>query len=224
MRKRVYLIMIFALLVSSQSALSNKKGKLDEIVDRVQKKYNEITDYRADFFQEAEVRALGKTQTASGKVWLKRPDKMKWVYKAPTKEVYISNGNKMLYYNERDNQVLESTFAEISQSTNSIMLLSGLGEIKKFYRIRFLDNKSLNTNDADLLELVPKGASDDNSRVVIRVSRSNSLVDTIYLFDPFGNQTRISLSKVRTNVDIPESVFVFKPPKGTEVIKLPAKR
>ena len=38
--------MIFALLISSQSALSSKKGKLDEIVDRVQKKYNEITDYR----------------------------------------------------------------------------------------------------------------------------------------------------------------------------------
>lgn len=216
--------MIFALLVSSQSALSSKKGELDEIVDRVQKKYNEITDYRADFFQEAEVRALGKTQTASGKVWLKRPDKMKWVYKHPTKEVYISNGKKMTYYSERDNQVLESTFAEISQNTNSMMLLSGLREIKKFYKIKFLDDKSLNTSDADLLELVPNGAGDDNSRVVIRVSRSNSLVDTIYLFDPFGNQTRISLSKVRTNVNIPDSVFAFKPPKGAEVIKMPAKR
>jgi len=220
LKTKVCLIVIFALLASSHSALSSEKGKLDEIVDRVQRKYSEINDYRADFSQEAEVRVLGKTQKASGRVWLKRPDTMKWIYQDPTKEVYISNGRKMLYYNEQDKQALESTFAEISQNTNSIMLLSGLGEIKKFYKIKFLDDKSLSTNDADLLELVPNGASDDESKIVINVSKSNSLVDTIYLFDPFGNQTKISLSKVKTNINIPDNVFAFKLPKGTEVIKL----
>ncbi len=219
-----YLIMIFALLFSSQPVLSGEKGRLDEIVDRVQKKYNGISDYRADFLQEAEVRALGRTQKASGEVWLKRPDKMKWVFQGPTKEVYISDGNKVLYYNERDNQLLETTFAGINGNTDPMMLLSGLGEIRKLYKIRFADDKGLRVKNTDLLELIPDGASDNKSRIFINVNRSSSLVDTIHLFDPFGNQTRISLSEVRTNTDIPDGVFAFKSPKGTEVIKLPIKR
>lgn len=225
MKTKVYIIMIFALLSFNQSALSSEKERLDDIVDRIQKRYNGINDYHADFSQEAKVRALGRTQKSSGEVWLKKPDKMKWVFQNPTKEVYISDGNKMLYYNERDNRLLETTFTEINNNTDSIMLLSGLGEIRKLYKIKFVNDEGLHVKNTDLLELIPNRTSDDNkSKIFINVNRSNSLVDTIYLFDPFGNQTKISLSKVQTNINISDSVFAFKSPKGTEVINLPIKR
>ncbi len=226
MIRKVYAVLIFTFVASSQVVFSSQEYDLNRIVDKLQEKYKNISDFHADFSQEVEVRALGKTQKSFGKVWFKKPDKMKWSYHSPTKDKIVSDGKKVFYYFEQDNQVMESTLENISEDTGSAMLLSGLGEIRKLFEVKFVNDKSLSVKNGDLLELTPKEGNkeDVNNRIVINVNRSSSLVDTIYLFDPFGNQTSISLLKPRTNTNISDRVFRFKPPKDAEVIKLPARR
>lgn len=224
--RKFYTIIIFTVLVLSQTALSKQGGDLDTIVDNIQKKYETINDFHSDFVQEAEVRALKKTQKAFGEVWFKKPGKMRWNYYSPTKDTIVSNGSKLWYYSEQDNQVLESTLSELSGDTTSTTLLSGLGKIRKLFKVRHVKDKGLNVNSGYLLELIPKDVNEDEikNKVIINVNKSSYLVETIFLFDPFGNQTKISLLKTKVNKKISDKIFTFDPPKGAEVVKLPARK
>jgi outer membrane lipoprotein-sorting protein len=48
------------------------------------------------------------------------------------------------------------------------------------------------------------------------------MVDTIYLYDPFGNLTKVKLKDIQVDKGVSDSLFDFKVPSGVEVIKPPA--
>ena len=225
---RNYILTVLAvLLLFGTFAYSKQSTQVDFIVDKLQKKYEGINDFHADFVQEAEVRALNKTQKAFGEVWFKKPGKMRWNYYSPTKDTIVSDGNNLWYYIEQENQVLESSLKDLNGGdTTSTTLLSGLGKIKELFTVRLITDPALQTKSGYLLELIPKDVDEDEikNKVLINVNKSDSLVSTIYLFDPFGNQTKVSLLKTQVNKKISDKIFNFKTPKGAEIVKLPASR
>ena len=223
---KIHSLLFLALIIVASSTLNSQSDELNAIVDKVQKKYESINDFHADFVQEAEVKALKKTQKAFGEVWFKKPGKMRWNYYSPTKDTIVSNGTTLWYYSQQDNQVLQSTLSELSGDTTSTTLLSGLGKIKELFNVKKINDQGLNIKDGYLIELIPKNVDEDEikNKVIINVNKSTSLVDTIYLFDPFGNQTKISLLKTEVNKKISNGIFKFDPPKGAEVVKLPARK
>lgn len=212
-------------IVFAQFAYTSQSEPVNFIVDKLQKKYEGITDFHADFVQEAEVRALNKTQKAYGEVWFKKPGKMRWNYYSPTKDTIVSDGKNLWYYVSQENQVLESNLKDLNNGdTTSTTLLSGLGKIKELFEVELISDPALQTKNSYLLELIPKGVDEDEikNKVLISVNKSDSLVSTIYLFDPFGNQTKVSLIKTEINKKISNNIFDFKVPKGAEVVKLPS--
>ncbi len=224
MKNRI-LLTLSLLLILGQFAHSEQSTQVDFIVDKLQKKYEGINDFHADFVQEAEVRALNKTQKAFGEVWFKKPGKMRWNYYSPTKDTIVSDGKKLWYYIEEENQVLESNLKDLNDGdTSSTTLLSGLGKIKELFKVKLINDPALQNKTGYLLELIPIDIDEDEikNKIIINVNKSDSLVSTIYLFDPFGNQTKISLIKTQTNKKISDKIFNFKPPKGAEIVKLPS--
>lgn len=224
MRNYILLTVTF-LLLFGQFAYSEQSTKVDFIVDKLQKKYEGINDFHADFVQEAEVRALNKTQKAFGEVWFKKPGKMRWNYYSPTKDTIVSDGTNLWYYIENENQVLESNLKDLNGGdTSSTTLLSGLGKISELFKVKLINDPALQSNTGYLLELIPVDVDEDEikNKILINVNKSDSLVSTIYLFDPFGNQTKVSLIKTQTNKKIPDKLFNFKTPKGAEIVKLPS--
>jgi len=223
---RKYIVITLTLLILfGQFAYSKQSTQVDFIVDKLQKKYEGINNFHADFVQEAEVRALKKTQKAFGEVWFKKPGKMRWNYYSPTKDTIVSDGNNLWYYIEQENQVLESKLKDLNGGdTSSTTLLSGLGKIKELFKVKLITDPALQSKTGYLLELIPKDIDEDEikNKIIINVNKSDSLVSTIYLFDPFGNQTKISLIKTELNKKMSNKIFDFKPPKGAEIVKLPA--
>lgn len=223
---RKYIVITLTLLILfGQFAYSKQSTQVDFIVDKLQKKYEGINNFHADFVQEAEVRALKKTQKAFGEVWFKKPGKMRWNYYSPTKDTIVSDGNNLWYYIEQENQVLESKLKDLNGGdTSSTTLLSGLGKIKELFKVKLITDPALQSKTGYLLELIPKDIDEDEikNKIIINVNKSDSLVSTIYLFDPFGNQTKVSLIKTELNKKMSDKIFDFKPPKGAEIVKLPA--
>lgn len=223
---RNYILLTFTfLLLFGQFAYSEQSTQVDFIVDKLQKKYEGINDFQADFVQEAEVRALKKTQKAFGEVWFKKPGKMRWNYYSPTKDSIVSDGTNLWYYIENENQVLESNLKDLNGGdTSSTTLLSGLGKIRELFKVKLINDPALQSKTGYLLELIPLDVDEDEikNKILINVNKSDSLVNTIYLFDPFGNQTKVSLIKTQTNKKISDKIFDFKTPKGAEIVKLPS--
>ena len=225
---RNFILFTFLLfLIFTQFAHTEQSTQVDFIVDKLQKKYEGINDFHADFVQEAEVKALKKVQKAFGEVWFKKPGKMRWNYYSPTKDTIVSDGTNLWYYIQADNQVLKSNLKDLNNGdTSSTTLLSGLGKIKELFKVKMINDPGLQSKTGYLLELIPVDVNEDEikNKIVINVNKSDSLVSTIYLFDPFGNQTKISLLKTEINKKISDKLFTFKTPKGAEVVKLPPPR
>lgn len=226
MKRKIAIIftLIFGIAVT---ASAKQQEDINEVVDRIQKKYEKIDKFYADFDQEAEVRALDTVEKASGKVWFKKPGKMRWDYKRPTNDQIVSDGKTIWYYNEQEKQVMKSSLEKLNEESNSTTLISGLGKVKELFNASYASENSIqNSPESYLIELTPKESDSGNeepyNRIIISVDKDDTLVREIYLFDPFGNKTKITLNNFRINKDISDSVFKFSPPNGAEVVDMSA--
>lgn len=198
---------------------------IEKVVSRIQENYQKINSYHAEFTQEAEVKALDTVQKANGEVWFKKPGLMRWNYYKPHKDEIVSDGKSIWYYTEQENQVIQSSLAELSESDSSTTLLAGLGKIKELFKYRFPDNRSKDSDGNYLVELSPREKDVENfSKVTISVDNENYMVNTIYLYDPFGNVTKVMLNNFNINKNISDSKFRFEKPENAEIVKMPVKK
>lgn len=216
------ILLVLGLLLSSTTAYSGQKESIDTVVDKIQKKYGEIADFHADFTQEATVKALNKVQKSDGEVWFKKPGKMRWNYYEPFKDEIVSDGNTLWFYNEEEKQVIESPLDSVSGTETTSTLLSGLGRIKNLYKTSFSDSKEFQSDGNYLIDLRPKDEGEDYNKVTLSINKNTMMVDTIYLYDPFGNLTKVKLKDIQVDKGVSDSLFKFKVPSGVEVIKPPA--
>lgn len=223
--RRISIIFTFIFFLLSPSVVVWGQGepdkKLEEIVDEVQSKYEKIGDFHSKFTQEATVKALNKVQKAQGEVWFKKPGKMRWNYYRPAKDQIVSDGNTIWLYNSDEKQVVRSPLEKVVDVPTTNTFLSGLGNLKEQFNAQFSEPKSVDENGNYLIILTPKKSDEQYDKVTIAVDRKTMVVKDIYLYDPFGNVTKVKLENMEVNKGVPDSLFKFKVPKGTEVIEAP---
>jgi outer membrane lipoprotein carrier protein len=216
------IILILGLLLSSTAAYSGQNESIDVVVDKIQKKYEEIEDFHANFTQEAMVKALNKVQKSDGEVWFKKPGKMRWNYYDPFKDEIVSDGRTLWFYNAEEKQVIESQLDQVSDTKTTSTLLSGLGNIKQLYNTSFSDSKEFESNGNYLIDLRPKEKGEEYNKVTLSINNNTMMVNTLYLYDPFGNLTKVILKDIEVDKGVSDSLFNFTVPSGVEVIKPPA--
>ncbi|MBI4228288.1 MAG: outer membrane lipoprotein chaperone LolA [Deltaproteobacteria bacterium] len=217
----VIFVLVSTLILSVSHVLAKENENLDHVLNRIQEKYEKINDFSSKFTQEATVKALNKVQRAQGEVWFKKPGKMRWNYLRPTKDEIVSDGITIWFYNEEEKQVIESPLSEVIDTPTTTTLISGLGNLKNLFDARFSKSHSTGDNNAYLIDLSPRDNSEEFNSVTIAVDKDSLLVNTIYLYDPFGNLTTVKLNNIEINNGIPDSLFIFKAPKGAETTKVP---
>ncbi len=215
-RKFSILFLLLLLAVDTHA-----EDNLDTVLDGVQKKYEQINSFYALFTQESEVKALDKVQTAQGEVWFKKPGKMRWNYNTPNMDQIVSDGKTLWFYDQEENQVIETPLDQVSDTGSSTTLLSGLGNLKELFKASFSDSEDISPNGGYLIDLVPKGEEEYN-KVTISVDKKDMMVNTLYLYDAFGNLTTMKLSDIKTNRKVEDTLFEFKVPSGAEVVKPPS--
>jgi outer membrane lipoprotein carrier protein len=215
--------MLVTLSITAWRGEAKENGKLDEILTQVQANYEKINDFYAKFAQEATVRALNQVEKAEGEVWFKKPGKMRWNYYKPDKQEIVSDGRTIWLYNHEEKQVVESPLTEVVDTPTTTTLLSGLGNVKKQFNASF-SKVGFPDEDGYLIDLTPKEDKSEEKydKVTIAVDKKDMMVKTIYLYDPFGNLTKVRLRDIEINKGIPDSLFNLKVPKGVEVIKAPS--
>lgn len=215
------LVFVLALLLFDTRLMATQDEDLDNLLNKIQAKYERINDFSSKFTQEATVKALNTVQRAQGDVWFKKPGKMRWNYSKPTKDEIVSNGITIWFYNDEEKQVIESSLSNAVDTATATTLISGLGNLKNLFDASFSTNHPGKENNVYFIELSPKANSDEYSSVTIAVDKGSLMVNTIYLYDPFGNLTTVKLNDVRINNGVPDSLFIFKAPEGVETTKLP---
>jgi len=116
-----------------------------EVAAALQKKYDAIHDFTADFVQESEGGLLKKKQSERGVVQVKKPGKMRWDYKSPETKVFVSDGHRIYLHVPADNQVLVSPVPEQDQATTAVLFLVGKGSLTRDFTVSYTDGGSPDT-------------------------------------------------------------------------------
>jgi len=65
-------------LLAATPASASPRLSLDAVVEKVQKRYDAATDFRARFTQTLTSTAMGRKTNSAGAVMFKKPGRMRW--------------------------------------------------------------------------------------------------------------------------------------------------
>ena len=83
----------------------------DALARSLQQRYQGVRDFAANFVHTYRGGVLRTQTTERGNVKIKKPGRMRWVYTAPEKKEFISDGQKVYSYLPQDKQVIVSVDA-----------------------------------------------------------------------------------------------------------------
>ncbi len=187
---------------------------VDTIVARIQIKYENVETLSAEFVQETYIRSLARSEVSKGKLYFKKPGKMRWDYTAPQKDQVVSDGLTFWIYEPDLAQVIE-TPARAGTATVAMDFLAGTGDLKKNFSVVLVEEKALTY----LLGLEPREPIEGVKKISIEVEKPSYLVVKSIIEDHFGGETSISLSQIELNKTLNDELFDFSVPQGVRVLR-----
>src|SRR5881628_3886890 len=94
-----------------------------DLAQALQRKYDTVRDFSADFVHTYQGGVLHKQITERGHVLVKKPGKMRWEYTAPEEKLFVSYGVKIYSYIPQDKQVIVTSVPPGEQATTPMMFL-----------------------------------------------------------------------------------------------------
>jgi outer membrane lipoprotein carrier protein len=189
----------------------------DQIVDQLQKSYDSIADFTADFRQETELTTLKKTLKAWGKVTYKRPGKMLWRFDEPKNQWVLADGKSLYFYQPDQKQVLKTPLKNAFRTDVPLTFLLGIGNLKRDFKAT---SKGVEGN-LYVVQLAPKDGKGVDE-VTLGVDQQNYQINWARIRDPAGNLTTVHFSNIRRGVGVSDSVFRADIPKGVDVVDVGA--
>ncbi len=218
MFKYIHKILTLMLIILLLPAIASAT-ELKDVLDNLQKRYEKIKDYQADFSQEAVLKLGQTTEKAFGKIYIKKPDMMRWDYDKPRRQQIIINKSEIIIYVPDEKQVMKDRAPQ--GSINMTSFITNIARIREDFNIAFSQNKKEPNSGKYFLELTPKKEGMNITRAVLDVSEKDFLIEKLSITDLQGNITNVSFSDIKIDAGIRDSLFTFKIPKGVEVIERP---
>jgi len=199
-----------------QSGRAAETNSAEPIIDALQRTYDATVDFVADFRQETEVKTLGRSLKAAGKLSFKRPGKMLWNYETPKGQFVLADGKHLFFYQPEQNQVIKSPLRNAFRGDIPLSFLLGLGNLKKDF------NATLKASDEsqNVLRLEPKGEAGGHNEILIGASKTTSDILWVSVRDAASNLTTLRFSAMRKGVGLKDSLFQVQIPNGADVVEL----
>jgi outer membrane lipoprotein carrier protein len=214
------ILVVIIALVFTGNALNATASEEQEALDSIQKQYESVKTITARFVQKSYVKTMNQTLEARGKVQIKKPGKMKWVYNAPEPQVLVSNEKILWLYIPDEGQVTKVPVESIYSSNTPALFLAGKGKLTDSF-----DVLAVSTDDG-LITVILNPKEEDNSidrLALVANSKSYQIVGST-VYDKLGNRTEINFSDIQVNIKISESTFKFEVPEGIELLDYSAKQ
>ena len=187
----------------------------DALARALQQRYQTIKDFSADFVHTYKGGVL-RTQTSErGTVKIKKPGKMRWVYTAPERKEFVSDGVKIYSHLPQDRQVMVSDVPPDSDASTPAMFLSGKGDIARDFTASIVQSP---VPDAIGLKLTPRRPEAQYDYFIVATSQPGLQIRALSTHDRQGGDSVIAFMNLKENQGIPDKEFAFRIPKGADVI------
>jgi outer membrane lipoprotein carrier protein len=194
-----------------------------QLAQALQKKYDGIKDFSADFVHSYEGGALRKTLTERGHLLVKKPGKMRWEYKAPEQKLFVSDGVQMYSYIPQDKQVIRAAVPPEDEASTPTLFLAGKGNLVRDFTASLADLPAGMPAGARALKLVPKFRQRDYDWLILAVDPASLQIRGLVTVDGQGGKSSFSFENLKENVGLSDKEFAFKIPPGVDVVTASAR-
>lgn len=170
-------------------------------------------DLQVRFEQSLLSSALGAGPSESGRIYLRRPGRMRWEYTAPEKKVAVLVDDRTQLYLPAEKRL---HVAQLSKDDAPLAaLLAGTQPLSAVFAASPLPDEGGNTR----LKLVPKSPTSNVQELVLGLDPKTSAVLRVEWVDQGGNRMGYTFSDLKRNAGVADSLFRLDPPRGTEVVE-----
>ena len=200
-------------------------GEVREVVKQLQTRYEKTKDLQADFTQKTMIEGFERPITSSGKVYIKKPGRLRWNYLDPSVEDIYVNRDDIKVYVPEHKQVLVGKLTQMAASKAPLELLQGAAKLEESFDIEPTPGKGRGIGGIRLLTLLPKlhegEAGRSLQRIVLEVFPKTYFIRTISLYEVGGNVASFEFSSLQPNMGLSDTLFDLKLPADVEVVKAP---
>jgi len=187
----------------------------DALARALQKRYDGIRDFSADFVHTYRGGVLRTETREQGTVTIKKPGLMHWVYVKPERKEFVSDGRKVYSYIPQDKQVIVANVPPDDAATTPAMFLAGKGQIVRDFTSAYEGNPLPGTIS---LKLTPKKAETEYDYLVVTVDAKSLQLRGLTTKDRQGGQSTLTFGNLKENTGISDKEFAFRVPRGVDVI------
>lgn len=203
----------------------NALTEVREVVKQLQARYEKTKDLQADFTQKTMIEGFERPIMSSGKVYIKKPGRLRWNYLDPSiEDIYVNRDDVKVYVPEHK-QVLVGKLTQMAASKAPLELLLGAAKLDESFDIEPTPGKGRGVGGIRLLTLLPKSqegeAGRSLQRIVLEVFPKTYFIRTISLYEASGNVANFEFSSLQPNIGLGDAFFDLKLPDGVEVVKAP---
>ena len=230
---RLWVLAIGAMLAVSASypVLGEDGGdeqarkEVREVMKHLQARYEKTKDLQADFTQKTTIEGFERPMTSSGKVYIKKPGRLRWNYLEPSAEDIYVQGDDVKVYVPEHKQVLIGKLTHMAASRAPLELLQGAAKLDASFDAEPTPGKSRGVGGIRLVTLVPKShdaeAHGTVQRIVVEVFPKTYFIRSLSLYEVSGNVSNFEFSSLQSNIGLDDDLFAPKFPPDVEVVKAP---
>ncbi|WP_444886324.1 outer membrane lipoprotein chaperone LolA [Microbulbifer sp. JMSA008] len=161
-------------------------------------------------FKQTLIDERGKvSQKSNGSFSVQRPGKLRWKTGEPYAQLLVTNNKTLWLYDPDLEQVTIRPVDERMKETPALLLGGKVEDIRKSFDVALKDG---------IYQLTPKNPKAPFKSMEIRFAK-NGLPSAMKVRDSMGQSTEIVFNSLKANPKLSESIFNFKPPAGTDIIK-----
>ena len=210
--KRAYGVSVLLMFVTCSILAAEETAQ--EVLEKVRKKYDSITDAQLKFSQKTTFEMTKVEQIVMGTLFLKKTN----MYRVETDaQTIVTDGKTVWSYSVANKQVLIDNFKVNENGISPERILTGAPT--EFTSTLIGKDKLINT-DVLVLKLAPSNDVSMVKTMKLWVDNSTWLIKKAEIVDVNGKQTDYLVTEVKINTGLQDSRFIYQVPEGAEVVDL----
>ena len=210
-------VICFFFIESGTAKTSTRKSvNLRTLINKMQKRFDEVLAFQADFIQETYSGATQLTSTGKGKLYLQKPRMMRWDYTEPEPQSFVTDRAKTWLYIPSEKKILLDDAKHFFDSPLVKSFLDGPKNLTKYFKVEV--EKGVNYAGY-ILKLVPRNQKEqfDVEEIRLWVNNRQYQIETVETKDYLGNRNKVKLMNIKVVKELPTDLFTLIVPKGVIV-------